>query len=56
MYFSIFIAILMGLISPTQPHTGKDKGTDYQHTTARGGFLPGDDTGGENGHVPPPRP
>jgi len=68
MYLPIFIAILMGLLSPVNLSSNKSTETIYvkldgpisQNTTSAPDSIPpgdgGGDTGGENGHLPPPRP
>lgn len=67
MYIPIFIAILMGLLSPINQVSHNVKGKVYvkmdcsvpQATTFDTDSIPpggGGDTGGENGHLPPPRP
>lgn len=67
MYIPIFIAILMGLLAPTNQSANPTTGSVYvkfdepiaQNSTSETDSIPpggGGDTGGENGHLPPPRP
>jgi hypothetical protein len=68
MFIPIFIAILMGLISPSNHRSTCTGGTVYVSSSESnagdepgdgGGDdsgTPGDDTGGQTGHNPPPKP
>ena len=67
MYLPIFIAILMGLISPSNNVSTNKRGGVYisvnqpkpeYSTFSTDSIPPGseDGTGGENGQLPPPRP
>lgn len=63
MFIPLFIAILLGLVSPSNTnHSASCGGTTTVSTadadpgdTDPGDTPPGDDTGGENGHLPPPK-
>lgn len=62
MFIPLFIAILLGLASPSNTNTncGHNSGTTvsaYGDEAPNGDTPPGgDDTGGEGGHVPPVKP
>ena len=70
MFLPIFIAILLGLVNPSNTNSSCQNGNGTVVTTqdAPGdpgdpgenppptGEIPGDGTGGDNGHVPPPKP
>ncbi|WP_426326759.1 hypothetical protein [Pedobacter sp. R-06] len=61
MFIPLFIAILLGLATPTNTnHSASCGGTTTVNTADTdpgepGDTPPGDDTGGENGHLPPPK-
>lgn len=65
MYIPIFIAILMGLLVPTNQTAKTSTGTVYvkfdapitqSNTSEPDTVPPGDGPGGDNGHIPPPKP
>ncbi len=65
MYLPIFIAILLGLMSPSNNASTNSKGCVHvntneppQQSTFSTEETPGNEggTGGENGQLPPPRP
>jgi len=65
MFIPIFIAILMGLISPASHSLNCQNGGTVQVSNSGPEdpgnepgtpTTPGGDTGGENGELPPPRP
>ncbi|KLT64790.1 hypothetical protein [Pedobacter sp. BMA] len=60
MFLPIFIAILMGLVSPNCPNTNTGQGTVQVNSTTEDGGDEGDDdgggsTGGNTGQTPPPK-
>ncbi|SDG07038.1 hypothetical protein SAMN05421827_103126 [Pedobacter terrae] len=60
MFLPLFIAILLGLATPTNTNNncGHSGGTvvNANDTDPTDTGDPGDDTGGETGHVPPIKP
>lgn len=66
MYLPIFIAILLGLMSPSNSSSTNRRGNVYinvnqpksEYSSFTDSIPPGNDggTGGENGQLPPPRP
>jgi len=71
MFIPLFIAIMLGLVSPSQSNnacshgagttvsingTGDEGGGDTGDNGGGGSEGVGGDTGGENGHVHPPKP
>lgn len=66
MYIPIFIAILLGLIAPSNNTSTNKRGCVYVNTNEPPKYStfdtdststgPVDGTGGENGQLPPPKP
>ncbi|WP_113661662.1 hypothetical protein [Pedobacter nanyangensis] len=66
MYIPIFIAILLGLLSPSNNTSANKKGSIYINTNEPPKYSTfdtdststeiEDGTGGENGQLPPPKP
>lgn len=66
MYLPIFIAILLGLMAPNSNNSNNIRGSVHINTNepprystfSTDSIPPGNDggTGGDTGHVPPPRP
>lgn len=66
MFLPLFIAILLGLVSPSDCNTNQHSNTPVSVSSDEGpgddgtGIdnppAPGDDTGGEGAHIPPRKP
>ncbi|NTE05108.1 hypothetical protein G6M26_50970 [Agrobacterium tumefaciens] len=60
MFLPYFIALFLGFVSPSNTSCTGGTSTTVNVTNSEDGDPgdqpPGDDTGGESGHVPPTRP
>lgn len=60
MFIPLFIAILLGLVNPSNTnsscHNGNGTVVTQDAPGDPGNNPPGDDTGGDTGHIPPRNP
>ncbi|NTE05084.1 hypothetical protein G6M26_50840 [Agrobacterium tumefaciens] len=59
MFIPLFIAMLLGFVNPSTTSSANGVTTTVNATNTTnedpGDQSPGDDTGGDNGHMPPPK-